>query len=113
MHELSLCESILGIIEDYARTHQFSRVRSVRIEIGALSCAEPDALRFGFDVVTKGTVAEGANLDIDRPPGRAWCWDCETIIVMTNRADACPFCGRHRLDVRAGDQMRVTELDVD
>ena len=113
MHELSLCESILGIIEDYARSHDFSRVRSVRIEVGALSCADPDALRFGFDVVTKDSVAEGAVLHIDRPPGQAWCWDCEAIIAMTDRAEACPFCDGHRLEIRSGDQMRVTELDVD
>ena len=113
MHELSLCESILGIIKDYARTHNFTRVRSVRIEIGALSCAEPDALRFGFDVVTKGSVAEGAMLEIDRPPGEAWCWDCKAMVPVTDRTTGCPGCGGHSLELRAGDQMRVVELDVD
>ncbi|NBC32179.1 MAG: hydrogenase maturation nickel metallochaperone HypA [Alphaproteobacteria bacterium] len=113
MHELSLCESILDIIEEHARTHGFHTVRSVRIEVGMLSCAEPEALRFGFEVVTRGTVAEGAVLEIDRPPGEAWCWDCETLVPVADRVSGCPACGGFRLELHAGDQMRVTELDVD
>ena len=113
MHELSLCQGILDIIEDYARSHAFSRVRSVRIEIGALSCVAPDALRFGFDVVSKGTVAAGAALEIDRPPGQAWCWDCQAPVPITDRTAGCPECGGFRLEVRAGDHMRVVELDVE
>lgn len=113
MHELSLCESLLGIIKDHARTHNFTRVRSVRIEIGALSCAEPEALRFGFDVVVKGSVAEGAVLEIDRPPGEAWCWDCQAVVPVTDRTTGCPGCDGYSLELRAGDQMRLVELDVE
>ncbi|HKK22443.1 MAG TPA: hydrogenase maturation nickel metallochaperone HypA [Pseudohaliea sp.] len=113
MHELSLCESILDIIEEHARTHGFTQVRTVRIAVGILSCVEPEALHFGFEVVTRGTVAEGAVLEIDRPPGEAWCWDCQALVPVADRISGCPTCGGFRLEFHAGDQMRVTELDVD
>jgi hydrogenase nickel insertion protein HypA len=73
MHELSLCEGILQVIEEQHRNEAFTRVRTLWLEIGALAGVEPDALRFGFDVVTRGSVAEGARLEIIEHPGQAWC----------------------------------------
>ena len=65
MHEMSLAEGILQIVEETARSHQAIRVRSVVLELGALSHVEEQALRFCFDAVTRGTVADGARLDVD------------------------------------------------
>jgi len=113
MHELSLCESILRIIEEHAARDGFARVRTVRLALGALSCAEPDSLRFGFSVVTRGTVADGAALEIEVRPGTAWCWDCQVTVPVADRAAGCPRCGGFRLQVQSGDEMRLTELDVE
>ena len=46
MHEMSLAEGILQIVEDTARANAAARVRSVLLEIGALSHVEEQALRF-------------------------------------------------------------------
>lgn len=69
MHEMALCESILQLIAEQARAQCFSRVRTVCLEIGSLATVEIPALRFGFDVVTRGSIAEGAMLDIEEIPG--------------------------------------------
>ena len=60
MHEMSLAEGVLQIVEDAARSQGFSQVTAVRLEIGRLSSVEPEALRFCFDVVVRGSLAEGA-----------------------------------------------------
>ena len=65
MHEMSLAESILQIVEETARSSAADQVRAVRLEIGTLSHVERDALRFCFDAVTRGTLADGARLEID------------------------------------------------
>ena len=64
MHEVSICEGILGVIEDQARVHGFSAVRRITLEIGAFAGVEQTALRFGFDAVMRGSVAEGAWLGL-------------------------------------------------
>ena len=69
MHELSLAEGVLQIIEDYARREAFSRVAAVCLELGEHAAVEREALAFCFDVVTKDTVAEGARLEIIDVPG--------------------------------------------
>ena len=113
MHELSLCESVLKIIEDEVARQGFTRVRKVWLEIGELSSAEPEAMRFCFKAVTDGTVANGAELEILRPPGQAWCMTCSKTVEVSQRFDPCPVCGGYQLQVTGGDQLRIKELEVD
>lgn len=54
MHELSLCQSAVEIIQQQAEQHSVKRVTGVWLEIGALSCVEESAVRFSFDIVCRG-----------------------------------------------------------
>lgn len=112
MHELSLSQGMVGIIEGQAAIHDFSRVFKVRLEIGVLSCVEPEALTFCFDTVTRGTLAEGARLEILTVPGRAWCRDCDVAVPIGRRVEPCPQCGGYRLQIQAGDEIRIKDLEV-
>jgi hydrogenase nickel incorporation protein HypA/HybF len=112
MHEMSLCESILEILKEQAARDQFTQVKRVAIDIGPLSCVEPEALQFGFDVVMKGSLAEGAMLDIARPPAEALCLDCFKTVPVRARFDSCPECGSDALQVVSGEELRIRELEV-
>ena len=112
MHEMSLCESILQILEAESQKQNFSKVNLVRLEIGTLSHVEPEAMKFCFDAVTRGTLADSARLDIIEPPGQAWCMDCEKTVTIAKRYDACPDCEGHKLTVTAGEEMRIKDLEV-
>ena len=112
MHEMAICESLVQIMEEQARVKNFGQVRTVWLEIGQLAGVELEALRFGFDVVTRGTLAEGARLEIEEMPGRAWCLRCARSVPAARRFDACPECGSYQLQVTGGDEMRIKELEV-
>lgn len=113
MHEMALCESILAVLEEQSRKQSYSRVRAVCLEIGRLAGVELSALSFGFEVVMRGSLAEGAALEIVDVPGRAWCMKCAESVELSSRADACPNCGGYQLQVTDGTQMRIRELEVD
>jgi len=112
MHEMSICESILGLIRDQAKAQDFSKVKRVCLEIGPLSGVEIEALKFGFDVVMRDTLADGARLEIIETAGTAWCMPCGQSVPIGQRFDACPLCGSHQLRVTGGDELRVKELEV-
>lgn len=112
MHEMSLAEGVLQLVEDGARRHGAGGVKAVWLEIGALAQVEVDALHFCFDAVTRGSVAEGARLEIVARPGAAWCMPCGERVAIARRGDACPSCGSHQLQVVQGEEMRVTEIEV-
>lgn len=112
MHEMALCEGVLRVLEDEAERQSFQRVKAVWLEIGTLSHVEPEAMRFCFEAVMRGTLAEGAVLEIVRPPGEAWCLGCSATVALPERGAACPSCGGYRLQVTGGDEMRIKELEV-
>ena len=113
MHEMSLCESVLLIMQDEAERQGYARVKAVWLEIGALAGVDAEAMRFGFDVVTRDSLAEGARLEIVPLPGEAWCLPCGRTVEIRQRYDACPHCGSHQLQVTGGDEMRIKELEVE
>lgn len=112
MHELSLCQEVARLIAERASIDGFSRVRRVVLEVGALSHVMPEAMAFGFDVATRGGPAEGAALELVRPPGSAWCADCSAPVALAARGDGCPRCGGHKLLVTGGEELRLKELEV-
>lgn len=112
MHELSLAESVIQIIEKAAVTQRFTRVRTVWLEIGRLAAVEADALRFCFDAVAGDTLAAGARLEIIEVAASGTCGDCGSVHPVNDFLDVCPACGSVAVRVEGGTGMRVKELDV-
>lgn len=113
VHEMSLMEEMLRIVEENARSQGYVRVRTVVLEIGKLAGVEVEALRFAFEAVADGSIAEGAALEIEEPPGLGWCVECEQESPVETRYDPCPLCAKVPLNITGGTQMRVKALDVE
>lgn len=113
MHEMSLTEGVLQILQESAKSKGFERVKTVWLEVGELSSVEIEAMRFCFDVVMQDTLAQGAKLEIIQVPGEAWCMSCGKSVTVKQRFDPCPDCGGFQLQVTGGDQMQVKELEVE
>lgn len=112
MHEMSLCESILQVIEDEARLQSFHKVVEVHLAIGTLAGVEVDALKFSFDVVVQHSLAQDAELCIQMVPATGLCPSCGQQCAVENRYDPCLNCGSFGLQITNGDQMRITHLEV-
>ena len=112
MHEMSLVEGIRGIVEDQAQKRGFGRVTRIRLEIGRFAGVEKQALAFAFDVVMRGSPAEGATLEMIDLPGRALCYDCTREVESADRLDPCPVCGSGKLLPQGGDEMRIKDMEV-
>ena len=115
MHELSLAENIMQIIEETALEQKFTRdtrVKTVWLEIGQLACVEQESLRFYFDVVTQDSIAQQAKLEIIEIAGQALCNQCDHNVPITTHYEACPHCGNYALRVIQGDGMQIKELEV-
>ena len=113
MHEMALAESILQIVEGAAAQQGFKRVTEVRLEIGALSGVEIDALSFCLDVVLKDSVAEGARLQLEKIPGQGYCLGCGKTVPVNALYEACPNCGGYQVQASGGTEMRVKDLLVE
>jgi len=112
MHELSLLMNVRDILEDNALKQNFNRVTQVTLEIGRLSSVEPDALRFCFDVVMQGSLAEHAELIISELHGLGICKQCRQQVEMESLYDPCSYCGNPFITVIQGTEMKIKDLIV-
>lgn len=112
MHEMTLMESVRGIVLEARRHQPFERVKRIVLEIGELSGVQEEAMRFCFDVVMEGSPAAGATLEIEALPGRAWCPACQAEVAVSSRVEPCPRCGGMPGRITQGTEMRVKGLEV-
>jgi hydrogenase nickel incorporation protein HypA/HybF len=114
MHELSLIQSLLDIVEDYARREKFSRVNVLRLSFGRLSCIDPGALEFTFGILARGTKAEEARLEFDIRPAVFYCMACEREFSSEGLQPLCPLCGGGNVLLSGGaEELKLLDMDVD
>ena len=110
MHELSITRNLVAIVSEQAKGQ---RVKRVWLEIGERSAVMPDAVRFCFDVVAKGTVLEGAMLDILAVAAGIQCEVCGSYVAAIQPVDECAQCGSPRLRQRSGDELNIKAMEVE
>jgi hydrogenase nickel incorporation protein HypA/HybF len=113
MHEVGITRSLIEIAERHAREQGVAKVVSVTVAIGALSGVVPEAVEFCFEACSRGTFLEGTRLLIERIPGRGRCGACGTEAEIDPHAFACPACGAFALERLQGEELRVTEMEID
>jgi hydrogenase nickel incorporation protein HypA/HybF len=113
MHELSIMQSALSLALDQARQAGAARVHTIRLRIGALSGVVPEALEFAFEALTPGTLAEGAELAVERVPARFWCAMCMREFQSDDMFAECPDCHSLSGELRAGREMELASLEID
>ena len=111
MHELILGRSVVEAVEQQAAREGLSRVLRVGVRLSALSHVSPEALRLSFDDAARGTLADGARIDIVRDTGEAYCFDCGEAVEVASRAAPCPKCGSGQLLITGSDEVRLTDLE--
>ena len=113
MHELSIAQSLLDIVLQEATAHGVNQVTKVGVKVGAYSAVVPDALRFSFDLITPGTLAEGAELAIEEVPLKGLCQDCQREIDMSSPTYECPHCQSRNIQLTQGQELFIDYLEAD
>jgi hydrogenase nickel incorporation protein HypA/HybF len=111
MHEIAIVESIIDIISTEMKKHNMTRVETIKLRIGEMSNIMPDALTFGFEVLSKGTPLENAKLIIENVPIRGQCKDCDTEFTIKDMIDICPKCGGISFKIISGKESEIVEFD--
>ncbi len=114
MHELSLVQSILDIIEKYKKEHKFYKVNYLKLSFGELSCVNKESLIFAFDMLSKDSVAEGAKLIFEIIPVEITCNHCKSSFKNIEDYSKCPNCNSKDIFLSGGfDELKLIELDVE
>ncbi len=105
-------KNLLAIVDRAARDEGGAPVRVVHLRIGEMAGVSEDALRFAFDVMAKGTAAEGASLRVERVPLRIRCAACAADSNPAGFVCICPVCGSCDIEILGGREMEVDYILV-
>jgi hydrogenase nickel incorporation protein HypA/HybF len=110
---MSLAQSVLVEVERCLEPYgPRSRAQRVTLQVGALRAVVPEAMRFCFEVVTHGTRAQDAVLDIEEVPLRTRCLHCGHEWQPEEVAFFCPRCDGP-VEVLTGKELLLRTVEID
>jgi hydrogenase nickel incorporation protein HypA/HybF len=115
MHELPVTESILSIVLKHAEKNKVKRVVTISLRVGELSDLEDEWIQRYFDYLSKGTLAEGAKLEIERSPVVLQCGECGMSFHVNFREVKevmCPQCSGRKNTLAAGREYFIKNIAV-
>ncbi len=113
MHELPITESLLEIALRHAEEADAKRITRLNIVIGELSSIVDESVQFYWDIVSEGTIAEGAELHFERVEGKLRCLACDHTFPLNHESFACPACGEERVVAVGGDDFRLESIEIE
>jgi len=113
MHELAVTENLLEIAIRHGNTAGARKISNLYLVIGQLSSIVDDSVQFYWDIVSRGTVAEGAKLHFHRKSIQIFCKDCNHQYTPISDDLACPNCGGTQIKVISGEEFYLEAIDVE
>jgi hydrogenase nickel incorporation protein HypA/HybF len=113
MHEFSVVQSLLDLIESHALKNNAKAVSKVIVKIGKLSGIEPHLLKVAFDTFKEKTICENAELEMIIQDVIAFCENCQTKFTVENNNFICPNCNGFNLKILDGEDMYLMSLELE
>ena len=114
MHELTIAQEILRIVETSIAPASLKRVANINLTLGVLAGVQLVCLEFAVEAITKGTPMEGVSIKIKHVEPLFRCKECaEKFKSEKWFYSAYPKCGSFRCDLLKGDELSVASVELE
>lgn len=113
MHELSVTQSIVNIVSEEAQKAGADRVTAVDLVVGRCTCLVPQILQDYFNLLSEGTPAEKAKLNIRRLSGVVKCHSCGKTCEIKDFRTVCPECGSRDTELVQGKEFYIDSIEIE
>lgn len=113
MHEFAITQGILDVTLKGAKEQGAIKINTVYLKVGAMSDIVDDCVQFYFEQLSKGTIAEGAQLQVEKVPARAKCNNCQAEFEPEEFFFQCSSCGQFGAQIISGKELEVSSLDIE
>jgi hydrogenase nickel incorporation protein HypA/HybF len=104
---------LLESVEEQARLAGADKVVAINLVVGERTGFVDDSLLFYFDLLTPGTVVEGARLNVRRVPMRFQCAACDRTYSPVGADFGCPTCGAVGQVTDDGAAMMIESIEIE
>jgi hydrogenase nickel incorporation protein HypA/HybF len=113
MHELSIAYNLVEIAETAAREAGAEHVDVIHLKLGMFAGVVKEALYFGYDLATEGTLLQGSRLEIEDIPLVVYCPACDRESELPSiQLFECPNCGSLTANIRHGRELELTSMEI-
>ncbi len=113
MHEYAVTQSMITMAIEEANKAEASRITEIRLVIGDLSTIIDDSVQLYFDIMSEGTIAEGAKLIFNRIKAEFKCENCGKVFVKPATGFDCPNCGGLGTPTGVGREFYIDSLEIE
>jgi hydrogenase nickel incorporation protein HypA/HybF len=113
MHELAVTEQILKLALHHAEEAHARQVTDLHLKIGTLSTIIDDSVQFYWDIISQGSLCQGATLHFDRVPATLHCHSCGQDYTLVHELTACPNCHGIQVQILFGQEFQLTSIDIE
>lgn len=114
MHELSIVDALIEQVQkEVQRAGAQGRVTRLELTIGRLSGACAGSIRFALEMLSPGTLLEGAEVRIREPKAVCSCRACGTGTEIDDLPVACPRCGSADVTIEGGRDLKLETIEIE
>ena len=113
MHETGIAQSILDIALKTAEENGAKKINNVGVRIGKMSAVDEASLRFAFDALKAGTIAENSEFEYMEVALTGRCEECGNESELDGYFVLFPKCSSGRVKILTGSELEVAYIDVD
>jgi len=113
MHEYSVTMGLIKMVVDEGEKVNATKIEEIRLVIGDLSTILDDSVQMYFDILSKGTLAEGAKLIFKRIPAQFVCTSCGNIYNKPKIGFDCPVCGELGRPTGVGKEFYIESIEIE
>ena len=112
MHEAAIAMAIIDQAVAAAARHNATRICRIEVEVGAMQQVVPEALDLAFEVASKGTLTEGAQLMLTTEKTVALCRQCDCRFEpdVEHFSFLCPRCQKADVRIISGNHITLKSL---
>lgn len=113
MRELNLTQSILDKALQKARESNATRIQSIRLAVGEISELDQNAIRGHWDQLSRGTLAEHAQLYFRLIQAEVQCMACFEKYHPEHGQIHCPYCGSYGAKILSGEEFFLESIELE
>lgn len=115
MHELSITESIISTVLESAEKHDVSKILKIHLEVGELNDLKSEWIQYYFDMLSRDTLAEGAQIEVHTTPSKFRCHDCGEEFPLDLKSVSkvkCPVCRGANCSLTGGSGFYIRDMEA-
>jgi hydrogenase nickel incorporation protein HypA/HybF len=111
MHELAIAKELSDIVSGVAVKERLVKVTKICVCFGKMIQIVPEIFIFALEETIRGTISEGAEIDVEVLPVLLLCKTCGNEFSLADNTFVCTECDSSEIEIKQGKEIYVKSIE--